>query len=290
MKSLRLQQFPSLVVALAVAGFFMLGCIAARAELLYFRKGGEVHAPASIDGNRVVIAVVEGRYEFLRDDFRKIVSGYTPEREWDARRQLAQSAGFVARYQAVWWAIINGLGGEAADELRSLHGIDPRHAPTARMVASLDRLARPSTDPELREFRKALGSSTSIARGPHVVLLHQQTDAEADERVALLERVITGYYLFFAAQGIELNVPDHRLICAWFADQKNYLAFLHSQGADAFVTTRGYYHPTWNAVVAYDEASSEGQQSGHETARPGVRNFGSFRRPWIVSLLVPSYV
>ena len=92
-------------------------------------------------------------------------------------------------------------------------------------------------------------------------MLHQQTEAEAEERVALLERVITGYYLFFAAQGIELTVPDRRLICAWLADQKDYLAFLRSQGADAFATTKGYYHPTWNAVVAYDASSSDQQQS-----------------------------
>ena len=133
--------------------------------------------------------------------------------------------------------------------------------------ATLDKLERPATDPELLEFRKALGISTSIARGGHVVLLHQQTEAEAEEQVALLEGVITGYYLLFAAQGIELRVPERRLICAWFADQKDYLAFLHSQSADAFATTKGYYHPTWNAVVAYDALSSERQQSGQETAR-----------------------
>ncbi len=132
-------------------------------------------------------------------------------------------------------------------------------------------------DPELLEFRKALGISTSMARGPHVVVLHQQTEAEADERVALLERVIAGYYLIFAAQGIELRVPERRLICAWFADQKDYLTFLHSQGADAFATTKGYYHPTWNAVVAYDASSSDRQQFGHETARARREELAQFQ-------------
>jgi len=240
---------------------------AARAELLYFQKGGEVQAPAAIEGNRVIIELAERKYEFVREDFRKIVPGFSPQREWEARRQDAQSAGFAARYDLVWWAITNGLGSEAAAELRALHGIDPMHAPTARMIAALDKLERPGTDPELLEFRKALGISTSIARGEHVVLIHQQTEAEAEERVALLDRVITGYYLLFAAQGIELRVPERRLICAWFSDQKDYLAFLHSQSADAFATTKGYYHPTWNAVVAYDASSSDRQQSGQETAR-----------------------
>ena len=63
--------------------------------------------------------------------------------------------------------------------------------------------------------------------------------------------MITGYYLLFAAQGIEVSVPRRHLISAWFANQKDYLAFLRSENAQVFATTRGYFHPTWNAVVAY---------------------------------------
>jgi Protein of unknown function (DUF1570) len=51
---------------------------------------------------------------------------------------------------------------------------------------------------------------------------------------------------------------------AWFADEKDYRAFLHSEKADAFATTRGYFHPTWNAVVAYDARSSDKQRTTRE--------------------------
>ncbi len=238
-----------------------------RGELLYFQNGGEVHAPAAIDGNRIVIQLAETRYEFLREDFRKIVPGFTPEREWDMRRQELRSAGFATRYEAVWWAITNGLGNEVVPELRTLHAMNPEHAPAARMIAAINKLELPAVDPDLIGFRKALGITTNIARGRHVILLHQLSEPEAEQRVALIERVINGFYLWFAAQGIELGVPEKRLICAWFADQKDYLAFLHSQGADAFATTKGYYHPTWNAVVAFDALSSNQQQTGRETAR-----------------------
>ena len=81
-------------------------------------------------------------------------------------------------------------------------------------------------------------------------MLHQHSDAEAAERVAVLERVIAGFHLLFAAEGVELRLPRHRLVSAWFGDRKDYLAFLHRQGADAFATTSGYFHPTWDAVVA----------------------------------------
>ncbi len=79
--------------------------------------------------------------------------------------------------------------------------------------------------------------------------------------MALLERVIAGFHLLFAAQGIELRVPRQRLVSAWFTDRQEYLAFLHQQNADAFVSTSGYFHPTWNAVVAYDSRSSEKQHA-----------------------------
>ena len=133
-------------------------------------------------------------------------------------------------------------------------------------------LAEPCIDPDFDRFQKALGIETRVARGPHVILLHQHSDAEADERIALLERVITGYHLLFAAQGVELRVPRRRLVSAWFADQKDYLAFLRSEDAEAFATTRGYFHPTWKAVVAYDARSSDppangSQQVGREARR-----------------------
>ena len=145
------------------------------------------------------------------------------------------------------------------------------------MAAALDKLEAARTDPEFEPFRKALGVSMAVARSDHVLLLHQQTDAEAAERLALLERVITGYYLFFAAQGIELTVPARRLIFAWFADQDDYLAFLRAQNAAAFATTRGYYHPTWNAVVAYDGRGSDRQREGRETARARREELRSFQ-------------
>ena len=100
--------------------------------------------------------------------------------------------------------------------------------------------------------------------GPHVVLLHQHSETEANERIALLERVIAAFISSSRAQGIELSVPRQRLVSAWFSERKDYLAFLHQQGADAFVTTSGYFHPTWDAVVAYDSRSSEKQRAARE--------------------------
>src|SRR5579883_1148363 len=177
---------------------------AARADLIYFRGGGNAQLPATVEGNRVVLLLPDGKLPLLREDIVKRVPGFWPADEWEAKRREARAAGFAARSAAVWWAIENGLTLEAAAEVRALHALDPKHGPTARMAAVLDRLDRPCPDPDIEAFRAALGIETRIARGPHVLLLHQHSDAEAAERIAVMERVIAGFHLLFAAQGVEL--------------------------------------------------------------------------------------
>jgi hypothetical protein len=125
------------------------------------------------------------------------------------------------------------------------------------MIAMVDRLEAPCEGPEAPGFRGALQVAFEAARSPHVLLLHQHSESRAAARLAFLERVVTSYYLTFAGAGIELKVPTRRLVFAWFADRADYVAFLRSQGAGAFETTRGYFHPTWNAVVSHDGRTAE---------------------------------
>jgi uncharacterized protein DUF1570 len=261
--------------AFTLLGFLGFG-LAGRAELIYFRNGGAAQVPATAEGTRLQVSMPDGHVELSRDDLRKVVPGFWPEAEWSARRREALSGGFEARFAAAWWAIENGLTTEAAAEVRELHRLDPKHAPTARMATVLDRLEESCPDPDFSGFQKALGIEVSVAHGPHVILLHQHSEAEATERIALLEKVITGFQLLFAAEGIELSTPRRRLVSAWFADKKDFLAFLHAEEADAFATTRGYFHPTWNAVVAFDARSTDQERAARNklaTRREELRRF-----------------
>ena len=99
--------------------------------------------------------------------------------------------------QAVWWAIENGLTAEAASRsCASCTSSIPSSCRRRGWSAVLDRLERAvSSTPTTGGFQKALGIEVKVARGPHVILLHQHSDAEADERIALLEQVIAGYLL-----------------------------------------------------------------------------------------------
>lgn len=247
-----------------------------RGDLIYFTRGGEAQLPARVEGNRVLLSLPDGEIELAREDARKIVPGFWPADEWPARRQKALAGGFDARFAAMWWALENGVTAEAAEEVRALHRLYPKHAPTARMASVLDRLAAPCPDPDFGAFQKALGIEASVARGPHVILLHQHPPAEAAERIQMLESVITAFHLLFAGEGIELATPRRRLVSAWFAQKKDFLAFLHSEAADAFATTRGYFHPTWDAVVAFDARSTEEQRGAREVLAKRRDELGQF--------------
>jgi hypothetical protein len=246
------------VLCVTMTALFLAGPL--RGELVYFAQGGRAQLPARTEGRTVRVETPDGAFAFDQADFAKVVPGHWPEREWEARRASAWNGGSEARFAAAWWALENGLTPHAIAMLRATHADDPKHEPTARMIAALDRLARPVADPDLGPLRRALGGSFAIERSAHVVLLHQHTPADAAERVELCERVVTSYYLLLASQGLELPAPGKRLASAWFAEQRDYLAFLKSEGVEAFRTTRGYYHPTLNAVIAYDARSGDGQR------------------------------
>jgi hypothetical protein len=116
----------------------------------------------------------------------------------------------------------------------------------------LDRLDRPAADPDTGPLLQALALPCEPARSPHVLLLHQHDAADARARLDLLERVVVAYYLVLTGEGLDLDVPPHRLVSVYLKDRKDYLDFLRSQNAGAFQATLGYYHPTYRAVIAYD--------------------------------------
>ncbi|MDR3636393.1 MAG: DUF1570 domain-containing protein [Isosphaeraceae bacterium] len=249
-----------------VAGIVLIALLPStiRAELLYFAKGGRVQAAAEVRGDSVRVEAPEGIIEFHRSDFRKVVPGYWPPREWEQRRKTALAGDTSARSAAAWWAIENGLTAQGEAMLRAIHADDPRHQPTARMIAVLDRLDRACKDPDLDRFRKALGQSFELARGPHVILFHQHGEADVRERLDLLERVCRSFYLVMASRGVDLPAPTTRLMSAWFADQADYQEFLRANHAGVFLATRGYFHPTFRAVVGFDAKSAKDQREARE--------------------------
>jgi Protein of unknown function (DUF1570) len=247
-----------------------VGCLAAivsaapaLAELVYFARGGQVQLPATVEGDQVRLETPTGPKTFPRSDFLAIVPGYRVEQEWSTRQAAAIKAGTVqARFAAAWWALENGLTSEATSALGELKPLASTHQPTHRATLALERLSLPCPDPDLEPLRVRLRPLRfREVRSAHVVLLHQVGDAEARERLDVLERVVQTFILAFAIQGIELPTPRSRLVSVYFADRRDYERLLRLSEAQAFVGTQGYYHPTLRAVFAFDTRSGEDQKT-----------------------------
>ena len=226
----------------------------------------------------------DGKVELARDDIRKIVPGFWPATEWEHPPPASDRGGLRGTVRG------RLVGHRERADHRSGRRVAGAPSPrsearcrSARMAAVLDRLERPCIDPDFDRFQKALGIETKVARGPHVILLHQHSDAEADERIALLERVITGYHLLFAAQGVELSgpAPPAGLGLVRRSRKTTWLS-CDAEDADAFATTRGYFHPTWNAVVAFDARSSDRAANGSQQAGGAARRAASGTASWSI--------
>ena len=224
----------------------------ASGDLLYFKAGGRIQAPATIEEGHVRVQTPVGTYQFLETDFSKIVAGHDPEREWPNRRQAALVGDAGARLSAAWWALENGLIPECVAMLREARRITPSDIEAARLGGLVDRLDRPCPDRDTRSLRSALVVACREARSAHVLLLHQHDPTEAKSRIDVLENVVIAFYLWFGFHGVELPTPGEKLLAVYLRDREPYAAFLETQNARAFRSTFGYYHPTYQAVVAYD--------------------------------------
>ena len=61
--------------------------------MIYFRSGGEVQLPATIEDGRIILAMPDGKIELPRDVIKKRVPGYWPRAEWGQRLQDARRQG-----------------------------------------------------------------------------------------------------------------------------------------------------------------------------------------------------
>lgn len=251
------------LAAIASAVALITG-VPALAELVYFARGGQAQLEARVVGDRVEVETPDGPLTFPKAEISAIVPGHRPLDEWSSRKALAlRDGGLEARFAAAWWALENGLTDQAVGFLDELRPLASTPGPAARAIAALDRLAPPCPDPNLEPLRARLRPLRfREARGPHVVLFHQLGEAEAAERLDLIERVVRTFHIALGAQGIDTRAPERRISSVYFADRRDYVGFLDRIGSNAFSGTQGYYHPVLKAVFAFDGRSSEEQKAG----------------------------
>lgn len=237
--------------ATAIA-FLALTAETVTADLLYFRRGGEVQLPARREGSRWILDAPGGPVAFEANDFRKVFPHNDPRSEWPARSAASRPDDVGARFALAWWALENGLTAEATATLREVHKLSPSFEPVKSLIKKLDAVTPPLEDPETGGLTSALKVAFRTSRSPHFLLFHQGSEEEASERLMLIEQVYITYYLTLAGQGLDLPGPRRRLAGVVFTSRDDYLAFLRRENAPAYATTMGYYHPTRGLVVAYD--------------------------------------
>ena len=241
-----------ILLGTAVLLAMMANIAPCRAELLYFKAGGRIQAPATVRDGLVHIDTGFGPAVFRESDFLRIVPGYNPEAEWPSRRAVAMKGDTPARLSAAWWALENGLIDQCTAMIEAARKADPVDPLTARLATLLERLQRPLPPPDTTDLRTALGTSFEEASRTHLLLLHQHPDAVARARLDALERIVSAYYLMFAFHDLDLTLPESQLVTVYLRDRETYVRFLESQHAGAFRTTQGYFHPTFRAVLAYE--------------------------------------
>ena len=108
----------------------------------------------------------------------------------------------TSRFILSWKSLESGRTAEAEAGFRAIHAEHPDHRPASRLVAVLDRIAPPCPDPDLDAIRGRLAGSWKESRSVHFVLFHRHEEREATARLALAERVLATYYLWFTGLGL----------------------------------------------------------------------------------------
>ncbi len=267
---------PSKITSKVLLAALFAMALPLRADILRPLEGGEIVAATSTEGTELLLDMPMGRFRFPRSDFREVVALLDPAKEWPTRRAKALAGGAPERTAAAMWALDYGLIAECEAMLNEARASDAKHQPAARMRDALDRLRSSVDDPELPPLLRGLPAEHRVRRGPHVLLIHQHSDEDAAERVAVLENVITAYYLHFAAIGLELPAPTRRIPSMWFARKDEYVAYLRSEEATAFLNTRGYHHQTRGLVVAFDCRDEPARIRSREAIRSGRQELDKF--------------
>ena len=198
--------FPAHAVAMSLLGFLGIGSVG-RADLIYFRKGGDAQIAGQDRGQPRFVSMPDGQVELSRDNVRKIIPGFWPEAEWPARRRKALAGGFEARFAAAWWAIENGLTRKRPTRCAQLHRARPE-ACADRANGGRSRSARPAVPrpgfERLSEGARYRGERRSRAARD---LVAPASEAEASERIAMLEKVITGFLFALRRRGDRAGGP-----------------------------------------------------------------------------------
>lgn len=129
-------------------------------------------------------------------------------------------------------------------------------APAAALHEDRPTASPPITSETLSDLEDRLGPSFRTYRAKGFVVL---SDAEASwvrARLGLLSRTRHEYERFFQSLDVEIGAPPEELRCVIFAEHADYRRFAQSVDKTVPPWAGGYYAPSANRVVLFDERTS----------------------------------
>lgn len=175
-----------------------------------------------------------------------------------------------AALNACIWGLQHGLLKQFHEGIDQVLLLDPNN-PIARKVKSLKQqidTPLPTTkDKEQGEFMKKLVKrpDMQVATSKHYMLLHDTPNKprnefhklpRAAERLELLERVYESYMLLFYSKGIEMPLPEERLMVVLFNEHRDYL-FFATELSPSLSSASGFYSPDTNVAFFFDHGTTE---------------------------------
>jgi len=167
------------------------------------------------------------------------------------------------------WALAHGLVDKVDTIMEELEKIDPKNHIVATFNKVRDGLNRDVTglDPGV-SWRDRLGDFTATNSKHYVLISDAKTAKEAQTRLDLLERNMSGFYYWFALRGKALPVPKYRLVTALEASPDSLQRHRRDIFDDAEMVADGFYVPRDNLAILSNERLDEGYAALEKTSSP----------------------
>lgn len=181
-----------------------------------------------------------------------------PTRRQQYQKQLndAQKGGTEERLKFAAWTIKNGMVQEFYNAIDIVRQSDPDNAMVKQVLDLKAKMFAPITDSsaEQKYMTDTLPPGMKFKTSNHYIIAYDTTDAKAQERLELLERVYDTFLMFFAFKGRVLEPPSYRLMVTLFDDHKQYLDFSTRLSPD-LKSAAGYWSPESNLAVFFAQGT-----------------------------------
>ena len=169
--------------------------------------------------------------------------------------------------EAAQWALRHGLLPQVYAAVDAALAIDPQHAGAQNMAELREKIRQPLPDnPQQEEqLKKSVRLyDMKVAKSNHYLLLHDTPDeptgrekkSRSESRLALLEQVYESFLLRFYSQGVELEVPQERLMVVLFNEYDDFLDYSTSL-SPSLASAAGFWDPDSNVAYFYDQGSDD---------------------------------